>query len=54
MAMITDEEEGTTLRQVDLHSDQAIGMTWKVVESDALAEIEAALVECLPVPVKTN
>lgn len=54
MAVIADEEECTTLWQVDLHSDQAVGVTWQMVESDTLAEIKAALVESLPVPVMTG
>ena len=52
MAVITDEEDRAALWQIDLHSDQTIRVSWKVVQRDALAEVEAALVESLPVPVE--
>lgn len=49
MAMIADEEEGSAVAQIKLHADQAVGVAWQVVEGDALAEIEGAVVEGLPV-----
>jgi hypothetical protein len=52
VAVVADEEDCAALRQVDLHSDQAVSVAGKVVERDALAEIKAALVEGLPVPVR--
>lgn len=54
MAVIADEEDRSTLWQIDLHSDQAVGVAWEMVKSDTLAEIEATLVERLPVPVTTG
>lgn len=50
MAMIADKEDRSALGQIDLHSDQTVRVSWEVVQSDALAEVEAALVEGLPVP----
>jgi hypothetical protein len=50
VAVITDEEDRSTVGQVDLHADQTVGVAGQVVQSDALAEIEAAFVEGLPVP----
>jgi len=49
VAMITDEEEGATVRHVDLHSNQAIGVAWQVMQCNALAEIKSSVVEGLPV-----
>lgn len=51
MAVIADEENRPAICQVDLHPDQTVGVTRKMVESDALAEIKAALVEGFPVAV---
>lgn len=51
MAVIADEEYRAAFGQVDLHPDQTIRVSWQVVQRNALAEVEAALVECLPVPV---
>jgi hypothetical protein len=52
VAVIADEEDRAALGQVDLHSDQTVSVARKVVQRDALAEIEAALVEGLPVAVE--
>ena len=52
MAVITDEEDRAAVWQVDLHAHQTVRVAREVVQRDALAEIEAALVESLPVPVK--
>lgn len=49
MAVIRDEQVGAHLRHIDLHADQSVSVTWKVVKSDALAEIERSLVKGLPV-----
>jgi hypothetical protein len=32
MTMITDEEKGATVRQIQLHPDQPVGMAWQVVK----------------------
>lgn len=50
MAVIADEENRPTVRQVDLHAHQPVRVPGQVVQGDALAEIEGALVEGLPVP----
>lgn len=50
MAMIADEEDRSALGQVYLHSNQTVRVSRKVMERNALAEVEAALVEGLPVP----
>jgi len=49
MTVIANEEEGSAVAQVQLHADQAVGMAGQVVKGDALAEIEGAVVEGLPV-----
>jgi hypothetical protein len=51
MAVIADEEDSAAVGKVDLHSYQTVRVAWEVVQRDALAEVEAALVEGLPVPV---
>ena len=49
VAVIADEEDRSTVGQVDLHTDQTVGVAGQVVQGDALAEVEAAFVEGLPV-----
>lgn len=51
MAMVTDKEEGTRLKHVDLHSNQTIRMPGQVVESDALTKVQALIREGFPVSV---
>jgi len=51
VAVIADEEDRSTVQQIDLHADQTVRVTGQVVQSDALAEIEATFVEGLPVSV---
>lgn len=51
MAMITDEEEGTCLKHVDLHPNQTIRMPGQVVESDALTKVQALIRKGFPVPI---
>ena len=51
MAVIADEEDRAAVWQINLHAHQTVRVTWEVVQRDALAEVEAALVEGLPVPV---
>jgi hypothetical protein len=51
VAVVADEEDGSAIGQVDLHADQTVGVARQVVQGDALAEIEAAFVKGLPVPV---
>lgn len=50
MAVIADEEDRAAVWQINLHAHQTVRVAWEVVECDALAEVEAALVEGLPVP----
>lgn len=52
MAVVTDEEDRAAVWEVDLHAHQTVRVAWEVVQRDALAEVEAALVESLPVPVR--
>lgn len=52
MAVVADEEYGAAFGQIDLHSDQAIGVAGQMMESNSLTEIHAALVERLPIPGK--
>ena len=49
MAMVANEEEGATVWEVELHPNQTISVSGKVVERNALAEINGAVVERLPV-----
>jgi hypothetical protein len=52
MAVIADEEDRAAVWQVDLHAHQTVRVAREVVQRDALAEVEAALVKSLPVPVR--
>ena len=54
MTVIADEEDRAAVWQVDLHAHQTVRVAGEVMQGDALAEIEAALVEGLPVPVQVN
>ena len=54
MAVIADEEDRAAVWQVDLHAHQTVRVAGEVVQGDALAEIEAALVEGLPVSVRVK
>jgi hypothetical protein len=49
MAVIRDEEESSTVRQVDLHANQSIGMSRQMMQRNALTEVNRSVVECLPV-----
>jgi len=49
MAMITDEQESSSLGHVDLHTNQTVSMTRQMVQGDALAKVESLIIECLPV-----
>ena len=51
MAVIADKEDRAAVWQINLHAYQTVRVAWEVVKCDALAEVEAALVEGLPVPV---
>lgn len=51
VAVVADEKDRAAVGQVDLHAHQAVRVPREVVQRDALAEVEAALVEGLPVPV---
>ncbi|HEX3639967.1 MAG TPA: hypothetical protein VHV10_01615 [Ktedonobacteraceae bacterium] len=49
MAMVTNEQVGTTILQIELHANQSISVTWQMMECNALAEVEGSLVKRLPV-----
>lgn len=49
VTVITNEQEGAVFWEIDLHAYQAVCVSWQVVKGDALAEVEGALIECLPV-----
>lgn len=49
MRMVTDEQESSIVLQVQLQSNQPIGVTGEVVKRDTLGEINSAIVEGLPV-----
>ena len=49
MAMVTDEEIGSTVLQIDLHANQPVSVSWQMMQRNALAEVECSLVERLPV-----
>lgn len=50
MTMVTDEKEGACFWHVYLHANQAIGMTWQMVQGDPLTEVHSLVIERLPVP----
>jgi len=50
MAVVRDEEECATVRQVDLHANQAVGMSRQMMQRDALTEVNRSVVKRLPVP----
>ena len=49
VAMVGDEKEGATVRQVDLHPNQAIGMPGQVVQRNALTKVNRPVIKSLPV-----
>lgn len=49
MTVVTDEEECPTIRKVDLHPDQTIGVARQVVECDTLAKFHRTFIECFPI-----
>lgn len=51
VAVIADEEVSAHVRHVDLHANKAVGVSWEMMQRDALTEIKSSLVEGLPVPV---
>ena len=50
--MIANEQESSTVPQIELHAYQALGVSRQVVKGNALAEIEGPLVKGLPVAVR--
>ena len=51
MAVIANEKNRATVREIDLHAHQTIRVAWEMVQRNALAEVEAAFVKGLPVPI---
>jgi hypothetical protein len=49
MAVVTDKEKGTTVQQIQLHSNQAVCMPWQVVKGNSLAKVHCSFIEGLPV-----
>jgi hypothetical protein len=54
IAVRTVESGRTSARCTDLHADQTRGVTRKVVKGNTLAEIDALLVEGLPIEVEPD
>ena len=52
MAVIANEQKSSAVRQVDLHSDETLCMTWKVMQRDPLTEVHGPFIERLPVQVQ--
>lgn len=52
VAVIADEEEGAAVGQVNLHADEAVRVARQVVQRDALAKVNGAFVERLPVEIQ--
>jgi hypothetical protein len=50
MAVIRDEEESSTVGQIDLHANQTICMSRQMMQRDALTEVNGPVVKSLPVP----
>jgi hypothetical protein len=46
VAVVGDEEERSTLRHIDLHTNQAVGVTRKMVKRDALAKVHCNTETC--------
>lgn len=49
MAVVTDKEESTTIRHVDLHTNESISMARQMMQCDSLAEVDGPVVESLPI-----
>jgi hypothetical protein len=54
MAMVTDEEPSATIRHIDLHTDQTIGVSWQVMQCYTLTEIKGLLIKGLPIATKVS
>jgi len=52
MAVVADEQICASLRQIDLHANETISVTWQVVKRDALTEVHGPLVERLPIQIQ--
>lgn len=49
VTMVRDEKEGATVRQIDLHPNQAVGMPGQVVQRNALTKVNRSVIKSLPV-----
>lgn len=49
MAMVTNEQVGAAVLQIDLHANQSVSVTRQMMQRNALAEVEGSLVKGLPV-----
>jgi hypothetical protein len=49
MAMITNEKESSALGKIELHPDQTISMTRKMMQRNPLTEVHRSVVDSLPV-----
>ena len=49
VGMVADKKERAVVLQIDLHTDQTIGVTGKMVQSDPLSKINCAIIERLPI-----
>ncbi|KAI7180497.1 Metallo-hydrolase/oxidoreductase [Hortaea werneckii] len=52
MAVIANEQKRSAVGQVDLHSDETLCMTRKVMQRDPLTEVHGPFIKCLPVQVQ--
>lgn len=49
MSVIAYKEESSVVLEVDLHCNETICVTWKMVKGEALGEIYGSIVEGFPV-----
>lgn len=49
VGVVADEEEGAVVFEVDLHADEAVGVTGEMVEGETLGEVDGTIVERFPV-----
>lgn len=47
--MVRDEKEGAAVWQVDLHANQAVGMSRQVVQRNTLTKVNRSVIKSLPV-----
>lgn len=52
VVVIAREDPGPGILEIDLNTTEALGVAWKVMQLDSLAEVEGLLIKDLPIEVK--